>query len=94
VSGTFTIEAQDDHEYVVTLQADAEIVESWFRVTPELLEGLGAGPDDEERVVRQTIEFLGRHQDAADFPRIVELEDVMATYEGYVAAMQAGAPTG
>ena len=87
MSGTFTIEAQGDHEYVVTLQADAEVVESWFRVTPELLEELGARPDEEERVVRQTVEFLGRHQEAVDFPRIVELEDVIATYDGYVAAM-------
>ena len=87
MSGTFTIEAQGDHEYVVTLQADAEVVESWFRVTPELLEELGARPDEEERVVRQTVEVLGRHQEAVDFPRIVELEDVIATYDGYVAAM-------
>jgi hypothetical protein len=89
VSGTFTIEPQGDHEYVVTLQADAEVVESWIRVTPELLERHGAGPDDEERVVRRTVEFLGHHQDPADFPSIVELEDVIATYDDYVAAMKA-----
>jgi hypothetical protein len=48
---------------------------------------MGVGEDDEEGAVRRTAEFLVGHQDVADFPVIVELEDVLATYDDYVAFM-------
>ena len=83
---TFQIEAQGDHEYLVRVQGDAESAESWVRVTPEVLEQLGVAEQDEEAVVRRTVEFLLRHQDAADFPRVVELEDVLSSYPDYAQA--------
>jgi hypothetical protein len=81
------IEAQGDHEYVVRLQGDGESVESWFRITPECLPDVGAAPGDEESVVRRTVEFLARHQAVPDFPKVVELEDVIASYDDFVPAM-------
>lgn len=80
---TFEIEPQGDHEYVVRIRGAAESAESWFRVTPEVLEQLGVGEQDEQAVVRRTVEFLLRHQDVADFPGVVELEDVLASYEDF-----------
>lgn len=79
----FDVEAQGDHEYVVRLRGAAEDAESWFRVTPGVLDELGVPEEDEEAVVRRTVEFLSRHQEVADFPRMVELEDVLASYEDY-----------
>lgn len=87
MTGRWEIQAQGDHEYVVTLSSDAETVESWFRVTPSVLAELGVADDDEEDVVRRTVEFLLRHQDVADFPRMVELEDVLAGYDDYRSAV-------
>lgn len=81
------IEAQGDHEYVVRLEGDGERAESWFRVTPEGLADVGGTPDDEEAVVRRTVEFLARHQGVPDFPDVVELEDVIASYDDFVATM-------
>ena len=81
------IEPQGEHQYVVRLGNGADVVESWVRVTPEILDQLGATEEDEERLVHRTVAFLLRYQDAADFPAVVELEDVLAAYDGYAAAM-------
>lgn len=81
------IEAQGDHEYVVRLEGDGERAETWFRITPECLPQVGAGPDDEQSVVRRTVEFLAGHQAVPDFPSVVELEDVIASYDDFLPAM-------
>ncbi len=81
----FEIRPEGEHEYVVVQPTEADDVETWFRLTPEVLDRLGT--DDEEDVVRRTVLFLRRHQDVADFPDMVELEDVIASYEDYLPAM-------
>ena len=81
------IEGQGGHQYVVRLRDGDDLCESWFNLTPTLLEDMGVGVDDEERAVRRTAEFLVDRQDVADFPVIVELEDVIATYDDYAAFM-------
>ena len=81
------IEPQGEHEYVVRLHGGGTVVESWVRVTPGLLDQLGATDAGEERLVRRTVTFLLRYQDVADFPAVVELEDVLAAYGEYAAAM-------
>ena len=84
---SYEIESQGDHRYVVRLHSHGDVKETWFQLSPEALVRLGAGEADEERVVEQTVAFLGRHQDDADFPEIVELEDVIASYDDYIQAM-------
>ena len=79
----FQIEAQGESEYLVRLRGDGEETESWFRLSPGLREELGLEVDDEE-LVRRTVRFLLEHQDAADFPDIVEIEDVVAGYPDYL----------
>ena len=81
----FEIRPEGENEYVVVQRTEAEGVETWFRLTPEVLDRLGS--DDEEDVVRRTVLVLRKHQDVADFPEIVELEDVLASYEDYLPAM-------
>jgi hypothetical protein len=83
----FEIESQGDHEYLVHLHGRAEDAEAWVRVTPGVLQRLGVGEQDEEAVVRRTIAFLCRYQEAADFPAVVELEDVLASYPDYRTAL-------
>ncbi len=87
MSDDYEIEPQGDHQYVVHLHSNGEVKESWFSLDPGVLEQLGAGEADEERVVRQTVAFLLRHQEASDLPDLVELEDVIASYDDYIAAM-------
>ncbi|MCZ2811096.1 MULTISPECIES: hypothetical protein [unclassified Modestobacter] len=81
------IDAQGEHGYLVTQPSELEDVRTWFKVTPEVMDQLGA--DDEEDVVLRTVQFLRRHQDVADFPEAVDLEDVIASYDEYLTVMTA-----
>jgi len=81
------VEAQGEHEYVIRIHSGGNVVESWVQVTPDLLDRLGTTEAGEEWLVHRTVAFLLRHQDAADFPAVVELEDVLAAYAGYAAAI-------
>jgi hypothetical protein len=84
------IEPQGAHEYVVRLQDGEEVCVSWFHLTPDVLADLRVGEEAEQLCVRRTAEFLLRHQGVADFPEIVELEDVIATYDDdYTAFLSA-----
>ena len=85
----FQIEAQGESEYVVRLRSDGEETEteSWFRLSPGLREELGLEVAEQE-LVRRTVRFLLGHQDAADFPDIVEIEDVVAGYPDYLDAVR------
>lgn len=83
----FEIEAQGESEFVVRLRGDGEEAESWFRLSPGLREELGLEVAEEE-LVRRTVRFLLRHQDVADFPDIVEIEDVVAGYPDYLDAVR------
>jgi hypothetical protein len=78
------IEAQGDHQYVVRMRDGDEQCESWFHFSPALLEQWELADRDEESTVRRTAEYLVDRQGVADFPDIVELEDVVATYDDYV----------
>ena len=79
------IDAQGEHGYVVTQASELEDVRTWFQVSPEAMDQLGA--DDEEDVVRRTVLFLRKHQEVADFPEMIDLEDVIAGYDDYLEAM-------
>jgi hypothetical protein len=81
------IETQGEHQYVVRLRDDDEACETWFNITPAVLDQVRVGGEDEERVVRRTAEFLVARQGVADFPDIVELEDVIATYDDFIEVM-------
>ena len=81
------VEAQGGHQYVVRLRAGEDMNESWFSITPEVVDGMRAGTGDEEDVVRRTAEFLVARHGVADYPAVVELEDVIATYADYLDVM-------
>jgi hypothetical protein len=79
------IDAQGENRYVVIQPSELEDVRTWFTVTPEVLDRLGT--DDEEDVVRRTVLFLRKHQDIADFPEFIDLDDVIASYDDYLETM-------
>jgi hypothetical protein len=81
------VEAQGGHQCVVHLLDGEDVTESWFNITPGLLEQLHITAGDEQDVVRRTAAFLAERQDVADYPTVVELEDVVATYDDYPAAL-------
>lgn len=79
----FEVEASIEHEYVVRAVADGESIESRFRVEPGVLEQLGLEGADERQVVRQTAVFLATHQPVMDFPPMLDLADIIASYDDY-----------
>ena len=83
----FEVEPVGDHEYLVRVHGTDEEAESWVRVTPEVLDDLGIDVLDEPVLVHRTVAFLLVHQGAADFPAIVEIEDVLASYPDYRSAL-------
>jgi hypothetical protein len=86
------IESQGNHEYVVRIpvgdDADDEVVESWFRITPDVLARLGVEQGDEQRVVVETVAFISAHQALIDFPQTLELEDAIAAYPDFVRTVR------
>lgn len=83
----YDIEHQGDLQYVVRMDDGEESVEAWFRLTPDVLEQLGVPDGDEADLVAATVDFLRRHQEIADFPSMVEIEDVLASYPDYEEAV-------
>ena len=81
------IDAQGENSYLVVQPSELEDVRTFVTVTPEVMDRLGA--DDEEDVVRRTVLFLRRHQEVADFPEVIDLDDVVSAYDDYLEAMGA-----
>jgi hypothetical protein len=79
------IDAQGENSYLVVQPSELEDVRTYVTVTPEVMDRLGT--DDEEDVVRRTVLFLRRHQEVADFPEVIDLEDVIAGYDDYLESM-------
>ena len=85
VDDDIEIDAQGENSYLVVQPSELEDVRTFVTVTPEVMDRLGA--DDEEDVVRRTVLFLRRHQEVADFPEVIDLEDVISAYDDYLEAM-------
>ncbi|MBG6225086.1 hypothetical protein IWX63_001651 [Arthrobacter sp. CAN_A2] len=81
MSASFDITRVSDNEYRVRTEAEGQSVESLFRMNPDLLGRLGAPDADEVTIVEATAHFLARHQSVIDFPPMIDLEDVLATYD-------------
>ncbi|OMC53230.1 hypothetical protein A5745_22080 [Mycobacterium sp. IS-2888] len=78
------IEALGDHEYLVRVDQGEELVAIRVRATPEVVARI-AGPDaDETRVVADTIAYLIARQCPEDLPEQLDLDDIVAAYDGYL----------
>ncbi len=84
IPATPVIEPFGDHEYLVHIEEDEEIVTIRMRADPTLVAEIG-GPDaDESRVVAATVGYLTARQRADELPQALDLQDVAAAYDGYV----------
>lgn len=81
MSASFDITRVNDNEYRVRTEAEGQSVESLFRMNPDLQGRLGTPDADELAVVEATAQFLARHQSVIDFPPMIDLEDILATYD-------------
>jgi hypothetical protein len=74
---------EHEHEYVVRARAEGQVIESRIRAEPDVLEQLGLQGTDEEQVDRETAVFLAGHQSVIDLPPMLDLADVIASYDDF-----------
>jgi hypothetical protein len=73
-----------DHDYLVHLGEGEETAEIRMHASPSVV-GRMVGTDvDEVRVIEATVAYLIGRQRADDLPVSLDLEDVVAAYDGYV----------
>ncbi|OBG41483.1 hypothetical protein [Mycobacterium sp. E3198] len=83
-SQTPGIEALGDHDYLVRVEQGEELVTVRLRATPEVVARIG-GPDaDETRVVAASIAYLIARQRPDELPEQLDLDDIIAAYDGYL----------
>ncbi|SBS70692.1 conserved hypothetical protein [uncultured Mycobacterium sp.] len=79
------IEALGDHDYLVHVPLDDDVVTIRMRATPEIVTRIGGADSDETRVIAATVAYLVSRQRADDLPEQLDLDDVAAAYDDYVA---------
>ena len=83
MSESSTIEQVNDHEYRMRTDVEGQTFESLFRMSPDLLEALDLPGVDEKSIVEATARFLAQHQPVREFPPLIDVEDILATYDQY-----------
>ncbi|BBX35670.1 hypothetical protein MMAG44476_11479 [Mycolicibacterium mageritense DSM 44476 = CIP 104973] len=78
------IEALGDHEYLVHISMDDDIVTVRVRATPQVVADIAGDGADDTAVVLATIAYLTARQRADDLPQELDLDDVIAAYDDYV----------
>jgi hypothetical protein len=78
------IEDLGEHRFLVSVDADDDLVEVQLYVDPIVLERIGLAGADELRIVSAAIDFLLERQHADDLPSRVDLDEVASVYEGFV----------
>lgn len=84
----FAIEALGDHDYLVRVPVGEDLVTVRIRANPEIVTCIAGDGADEVRVVGATMTYLTARQRADDLPEQLDLEDVVAAYDNYVADLR------
>lgn len=83
------IEALGDHDYLVTVPLDDDFVTIRIGATPEIVTQIVGADADETAVVAATVSYLISRQSADDLPEQLDLDDVAAAYDDFVADLHA-----
>lgn len=78
------IEPLGDHDYLVRFMQDDDAVEIEIRATPAIVASIAGADADETRVIAATAAYLIERQSADELPGQLDLDDVLAAYDGYV----------
>lgn len=77
------VEALGAHRYLVRALAGEDMVEVEVHANPAVVARITGEPTDEARVVEATAAYLIARQRADDLPQELDLEDVIAAYDGF-----------
>ena len=78
------IEALGDHEYLVHITMDDDIVTVRVRATPDVVADIAGDGAGDAAVVLATVAYLTARQRPDDLPQELDLDDVVAAYDDYV----------
>ena len=80
------IEFVGDHEYLVQITLDDDIITLRAYADPEVVAHIGAA---EDHIVAATISYLTDRQQPDELPTDLDLQDVAAAYDDYVDRLRA-----
>ena len=78
------IESLGDHDYLVRFMQDDDGIEIQMRATPAIVARIAGADADEARVIAVTAAYLIERQSADELPGQLDLDDVLAAYDGCV----------
>ena len=82
------VEALGGHRYLVRARQDEDIVEIQVYATPDVIARFISARTDETRIIEATVAYLIARQRPDDLPPQLDLDDVMAAYEGFEDALR------
>lgn len=93
MDSTFDIERVQEHEYRIRANIEDQPVESVVRLTGDTLAQLDLPDTDEVTLVRAIAQFLAQHQSVRDFPPLIDLEDLIASYDDFPGQLKQHLPS-
>jgi hypothetical protein len=82
------MESLGEHRFLLTSRDSDELVEVQVYADPAVVKRIGLEGVDEQRVIRAAADFLLERQRADELPGKVDLDDVVAAYDGFIDDMR------
>jgi hypothetical protein len=82
------MESLGEHRFLLTSRDSDELVEIQLYADPAVVKRIGLEGVDEQRVIRAAADFLLERQRADELPGKVDLDDVVAAYDGFIDEMR------
>lgn len=82
------VEPLGEHDYLVRAHHSAGVVESRFRASANVLEQIGAGEGQEQRVIEYSAAYLLARQPVIDLPPMIDLDDLAAAFDDYLTRLR------
>jgi hypothetical protein len=82
------MESLGEHRFLLTSRDSDELVEIQVYADPAVVKRIGLEGVDEQRVIRAAADFLLERQRADELPGKVDLDDVVAAYDGFIDDMR------
>jgi hypothetical protein len=85
------IESLGEHRFLLTTCESDELVEIQVYAEPAVVNRIGLDERDrvdEQRIVRAAADFLLERQSADELPEKIDLDEVVAAYDGFIDDMR------
>jgi hypothetical protein len=82
------VENLGEHRFLLSRFEGDELVEIEIYANPTVVERIGLDGVDEQRIIQAAAGFLLERQRADELPGKVDLDDVVAAYDGFIDEMR------